>query len=95
MAEVESEARSAQDIAPEAVQLFLAGLVIANEQLLSPDDSTQLLDVIAQESQNALSHEELLDPRLREQLQWILEEFQKARHLVRVQLRDPPTDLMT
>lgn len=91
----ESEARNIRDIAPEAVQLFLAGLVIANERLLSLDHSTQLLDAIALESQNAMAHEGMVGPKLREDVLRILEEFQKARHLVRVQLRDPPTDLMT
>lgn len=92
---VETESRNARDIAPEAVQLFLAGLVIANERLLSLDHSTQLLDEIALESQNAMAHEGMVGPKLRDDVLRILEEFQKARHLVRVQLRDPPTELLS
>ena len=91
----EIESRNVRDIAPEAVQLFLAGVVIASERLLQQSDLTQFLVAIALEAEAATTQEGLLEPNVREDLFRILEEFQKARHLVRVQLRDPPTDLMT
>ena len=51
------------------------------------------MEAIALESQNALAHDDVLEPNLREDVSQILEEFQKARHLVRIQFLDPTSDL--
>ena len=84
-------------LSPEAIQLALSTVCLACEQFLQKPDQVVFLDEIESLLQAAAEMDPRLElhPRLREQLQRIHREFQKARHLVRVQLRDPPTDLMT
>lgn len=91
---VESDAKSDPDaLSPEVVQVALAALVIAIERLLEPADADTLLEACATELRD--TPDLSIHPQFREQLLRIQEEFQGARHFVRVQLRDPPTDLMT
>ena len=96
-AEADEPKSDSDALSPEAVQLALSTVCLACEQFLQEPDQVVFLDEIENLLQVAAEmdpHLEL-DPGLCEQVQRIQQEFQKARYLVRVNLQDPPTDLMT
>jgi len=80
-------------LSPQAVQLALSTVCSVVEQLLQASDQVVFLDQKEGPLKAVLDPQMELDPGLREQMQRILEELREARHLMRVQLRDPPTDL--
>lgn len=96
MAPVEGETKSDPlALSPEAVQLALSTACLACDKFLETSDQVVFLDEMESLLQAAAGMDPSLEPHpgFREQLRRVLEEFQKARYLVRVKLRDPPSDL--
>ena len=81
-------------VEPEAVTAAFAALLVPIEERLPSAEVSDLLEESTRILEFLGSPESPLLPSLRDEMPRLLMLFQEARHLVRVQLREPPGDPM-